>query len=122
MGWKGNDVAQTLTQIGALPQDTYASTVYGSDPTTTLRRRRALGQTLLGQAHGRCLTTALQLELGAKGPAFQDPFNILNSWIEIITDTDITTAPIRKDLAQYISLHASSTSQTVMEEGKRNLR
>ena len=82
-------VGQKILRQGVHAQRSYAANVFGVAPTVLLSWRRTFAKVLAPGMRGRCLDTLLQLEYGEAGdPFFTSAFQVLNSWIDVITHSE----------------------------------
>ena len=80
----GRRVARRVALAGAMAKWQYGVQGVGASPTELASVRRALGALLPGRVAGRCLTTALALELGEKDPAVALPLEVVKCWFSIV--------------------------------------
>ncbi|CAK0871462.1 unnamed protein product [Prorocentrum cordatum] len=88
-------IATKVALMGVLPMGGYSDRVYGAAPSVILRWRRAIAQTVAKKWPGRCLTTLLQLKVGAKDPQVQMVHQVVESWMQVIFSAKLDLALAR---------------------------
>ena len=73
-----------LMLSGSHGQARYSCCVHGTPPTTVQQLRGAVGSVTSAQAEGRCLTTALALDVGSRDPAYSAVCDVLQPWTGIL--------------------------------------
>ena len=77
-------MGRNLVRAGPHAKARYDMKAYGCSPTALAKLRRSLGWLITPRGAGRCLTTALAIDLHETEPAYATVFDILESWFQLL--------------------------------------